>query len=631
MYPEYFGLKRPVFSITPDPHYLYLSQQHRDALAHLLYGVQDGGGFVLLTGEVGTGKTTICRAFLEQLPDHVDVALVLNPALTAPELLHTVCDEFRIDVPGDEVSIKVLSNRLNEYLLKSHAAGRRPVLMIDEAQNLAPDVLEQIRLLTNLETHTTKLLQVFLVGQPELRELLKHQGLRQLSQRITARFHLLPLSRQETRDYILHRLSVAGTGRPLFTRGAIKRIYRLTGGIPRLINILCERTLLGAFATGKSKVNRAIVNRAKLELEGERLHSRLPFVAVTALVMLGVGAMIGWLVYDRNMLEKSTAATGMETLQAGEITRGTEPETATGTPVPVEPENSPPDIVHDPVPGSTNESIEPAKPATLPPGTGNDSADIAVAAVPEEPDLIEQAAASLPPADQSLMPESNVEKAVEDDLPVESVEEPINSEPNLVLMDRSLGLKQLLKRWIPDYPDKLDAKPCLLAIDKGLRCRKETGNWERILKLDRPVMLRLSNESGYYGFGLVLGLNSREALLDLADGKTARVPRSLLDQHWSGEYEFLWQPPPGGNELIWSRSPERDIRWLRRTMSRIPGYYPGNPDSGDFDDGLQAELMRFQKQQGLKADGLAGPETLIALIAAARLPGIPRLERIPLP
>ena len=210
MYTKYFGLKEPGFSITPDPRFLYLSEDHREALAHLLYGAGEGGGFVLLTGEVGTGKTTICRTFLEQLPQEVDVALILNPPLTVPDLLYAICEEFGIPVSATIESPRVLVARLNRYLLEAHARNRRPVLLIDEAQNLSPDVLEQIRLLTNLETHTHKLLQIFLVGQPELRDLLDTRELRQISQRITARYHLLPLSRRETSNYVAHRLAVAG-------------------------------------------------------------------------------------------------------------------------------------------------------------------------------------------------------------------------------------------------------------------------------------------------------------------------------------------------------------------------------------------------------------------------------------
>ena len=210
MYPAYFGLSEAPFSITPDPHYLFLSKRHQEALAHLLYGAGENGGFLQLTGEVGTGKTTVCRAFLEQLPDRVDVALILNPALTVPELLHTICDEFGIPIPIGETSTKRMVDRLNQYLLHAHAQGRRPLLMIDEAQNLSAEVLEQIRLLTNLETPKHKLLQIFLVGQPELRELLERKGLRQVAQRITARYHLLPLNGKETRSYIQHRLAVAG-------------------------------------------------------------------------------------------------------------------------------------------------------------------------------------------------------------------------------------------------------------------------------------------------------------------------------------------------------------------------------------------------------------------------------------
>ncbi len=266
MYPKYFGLKEPSFSITPDPQYLFLSGQHREALAHLLYGAGEGGGFVLLSGEVGTGKTTVCRAFLEQLPDDVDVALVVNPAMTATELLHAICDEFRVDLPAGEPSVKVMLDHLNQFLLDAHARGRRPVLIIDEAQNLRPKVMEQIRLLTNLETSKHKLLQIFLIGQPELRTLLSSPDLRQLNQRITARYHLTPLGAKETAAYIEHRIAVAGVDRPLFTAGSLKLVHRRAGGVPRLINLVCDRALLGAALSRRLQVTPDIVDAAAREV-----------------------------------------------------------------------------------------------------------------------------------------------------------------------------------------------------------------------------------------------------------------------------------------------------------------------------------------------------------------------------
>ncbi|MBK1694975.1 peptidoglycan-binding protein [Chromatium weissei] len=299
MYSNHFDLKAPVFSIAPDPQYLFLSAQHREALAHLLYGAEDNGGFVLLTGEVGTGKTTVCRAFLEQLPAGVEVALILNPTQTAEELLLTLCTEFAIPVVGSAHSLRALVEFLNQYLLTAHAAGRRPLLVIDEAQNLKPEVLEQIRLLTNLETNTHKLLQIFLIGQPELRRLLDTEQLRQLNQRITARFHLTPFTRHDTGNYIRHRLAVAGIERPLFTARAIHEIHRHSGGIPRLINILCERALLGASVTRRKQITPHIVTIAASEVRGDaqptqrRAH---PLLLAAAVFTLSLGA--GWFGYQ---------------------------------------------------------------------------------------------------------------------------------------------------------------------------------------------------------------------------------------------------------------------------------------------------------------------------------------------
>jgi general secretion pathway protein A len=270
MYAEYYGLKQEPFSIAPDPRLLFMSEQHREALAHLLYGVQGGGGFVLLTGEIGTGKTTVCRSFLEQVPEHVNLAYIFNPKLTVLELLETVCHEFGVAValPAQRpATVKDYLDPLNAFLLQAHAAGRNNVLVIDEAQNLAAEVLEQLRLLTNLETSERKLLQVILIGQPELRAMLARPDLEQLAQRVIARYHLGPLAEAESTQYVRHRLEVCGLQRPLpFDRGALKRVHGASGGVPRRINLLCDRALLGAYANGQGIVTRAVVDRAAAEV-----------------------------------------------------------------------------------------------------------------------------------------------------------------------------------------------------------------------------------------------------------------------------------------------------------------------------------------------------------------------------
>ena len=271
MYHSYFGLKEAPFSIAVNPRYLFMSARHRDALAHLLYGVGIGGGFILLTGEVGTGKTTVNRCLLEQLPDNTDIALILNPALNAVELLATVCDELNVDYQSGEQSLKTLTDKLHRFLLSNHANGRNTVLLIDEAQHLQFEVLEQIRLLTNLETNTKKLLQIILVGQPELRSLLNQPELRQLAQRITARYQLKPLNIEETHAYIRHRLQIAGlpANQELFPKSIVKSIHKTSRGVPRIINVLCDRMLLGTYGQNKTIVDRAMLKQAIVEVMGE--------------------------------------------------------------------------------------------------------------------------------------------------------------------------------------------------------------------------------------------------------------------------------------------------------------------------------------------------------------------------
>ncbi len=268
MYTNYFGLKEKPFSISPDPHYLYMSELHREALAHLLYGISSDGCFILLTGDVGTGKTTVCRCLLAQLPENTEVALIVNPRLSALELLETICDELGIPLGGNVTSPKDCIDRLNEYLLHVHGEGKNVALLIDEAQNLSLDILEQLRLLTNLETDQKKLLKIVLLGQSELRQFIERPDATQISQRITSRYHLLPLDADNCMAYIQHRLLVAGASKKIFSKAALSMVFQLTHGIPRLINVLCDRSMLGAYVENEYLVSSKIVAKAAKEVFG---------------------------------------------------------------------------------------------------------------------------------------------------------------------------------------------------------------------------------------------------------------------------------------------------------------------------------------------------------------------------
>jgi len=332
MYTSFFGLNEKPFAITPDPRYLFLSERHGEALAHLVYGVTESGGFIQLTGEVGTGKTTLVRTLLQnRLPDNADVAVVLNPRLSVVEFLETICEELGILNAAIRGSVKGLVDALNRQLLSAYAEGRRVVLVVDEAQNLSRDVLEQVRLLTNLETAKQKLLQIILIGQPELRDLLSRDDLRQLAQRITGRYHLEPLSRDETAQYIEHRLRVAGALGEVFDNGAKREVFRLTDGVPRLINVICDRALLGAYSRESRRVSRRLVRRAAAEIKGIPYRAPLlrwaaPVLAAVAVVL--VGATL-WPLVDEH-------GTGIAAQEPTIATTRADPAPAAATPDPPE-------------------------------------------------------------------------------------------------------------------------------------------------------------------------------------------------------------------------------------------------------------------------------------------------------
>ncbi len=334
LYAGYFGLRREPFSIAPDPRFLFMSERHREALAHLLYGVRGGGGVVLLTGEIGAGKTTVCRCFLEQIPRDVNVAYVLNPRQTVHELLETVCEEFHISLPPRRMrsGLKDLIDALNHFLLQTHAIGRSSVLIIDEAQNLSGDVLEQLRLLTNLETADRKLLQIVLIGQPELVAILESPRLEQLSQRVIARYHLRTLSAPETASYVKHRLVVSGIGAAQpFSEPVLRMVHDISRGVPRRINLLCDRALLGAYAKGKASVTSDILEKAaeevfakpapSLQLRHAHVHSRQLWILVALGLVLGLAlsALLAWWLVRTGVATVAPAAASAGARAAGQV------------------------------------------------------------------------------------------------------------------------------------------------------------------------------------------------------------------------------------------------------------------------------------------------------------------------
>jgi len=571
LYADYFGCTEAPFAIAPDPHYLYMSRQHQEALAHLLYGIQGDGGFVLLTGEVGTGKTTVCRCFLEQLPDGCDVALILNPKLDARDMLLTIREELSLAHPlPAEASNKALIDGINRHLLASYAAGRTTVLIIDEAQNLSLEVLEQVRLLTNLETNKRKLLQVIMIGQPELRQVLARPELNQLAQRITARSHLGPLDQAETARYIRHRLMIAGYRGPGFPPWSLRRIHRLSGGIPRLINVICDRTLLGTYVEGHWLVSRKILAQAAREVFGgpaPRRHGRpLPrwltrwHPSVPALLPLAIMMAVGLVAFSAGNWERLR---GMVRSRQGGLHGDVSAPSAADGPIAPQTRAHAPSPVQPPAAGFRTEPQTPA-PARF------DWTNVA---------------------------------------------------PEAIATAETVGYVALFQRWgVPVTGTIMD--PCLKAQAEGLQCLQGRASWADLVACDRPALLEVQAGDGPSFPLALLEVGADEALVMLG-GQPFRTSVADLQEHWSGGYLLFWKPPPGYQRELRKGDHGSMVAWLIARLELARASSLGATDPFLFDDRVEAAVLAFQQSLGLVADGIVGPRTLIRLNTATE-------QRVPL-
>jgi general secretion pathway protein A len=568
MYLAFFGLNEKPFSITPDPRYLYLSERHAEAMAHLLYGVNEAGGFVQLTGEVGTGKTTIVRSLLAQAPKNAEIALILNPRMTAPEFLLTICEELGIGVPDSATeSLKDLVDILSVYLLRAHAAGRRVVLVVDEAQNLAPTVLEQVRLLTNLETNTQKLLQIILIGQPELRELLARNELRQLAQRITGRYHLNPLSTEETTAYVRHRLRVAGATADIFNRFALEEIYRLSAGVPRVINVICDRALLGGYSLDRHRITAPLVRNAASEVFGKRFTPRwLPWAGTAAVAaILAVGSFALW-----RLRPWASGVPLSRTLNVSSI------------------------------PASARARMR--GPGGLPPGTASGTArpaatGTAVARIAKS--------ASATPAPQAA----------------ESLAALLTRNSSDTTTDAAFAT--LFKLWRIHYTmDGTD--PCTQATQHGLACLTERGSLGQLRLYNRPAILLLTDTAGGSHEVVLTGLDGEQASLDLGKA-THQVGDGELSSYWMGDYVMLWRPQADPVQTLSAGMRGASVRWLRSSLEKIEGVSDSASATDVYDAGLTSLVRQFQRNHRLTVDGVAGVRTQVALAGALASPGSPFL------
>lgn len=650
MYHAYYGIEESPFSITPDPRYLYMSRGHQEALAHLVYGVSESGGFVLLTGEVGTGKTSVCRALLEQLPDLADVALIINPRMSEVELVASIGDELGVERPAEGTSLKDLVDELNRHLLALHAKGRHAVVIIDEAQNLSPAVLEQVRLLTNLETPTRKLLQIILVGQPELSELLEAREMRQLAQRVTARYHLKPLSRAETKAYIRHRLLVGGLPSDMFSDRAIAAIYRRSRGVPRLINSIGDRCLLGAYAQNLRRIDRGLAVRAAREVLGEgRPAFRRPLIRGASLGLAGLAAaglvaagLVAALVPGERIDPRRLA---------GDL-RAAWDELAVFAAAPWASETGGEPPAATPVDTAEDDGQRDPEGARVRPADQSIASD-AIAVVIGDKATIKARAPALDKdlGRVGLMAQLEVLPAVRDaddwsDGPSEERIAHYAAGPILipragpVTPPRPADLATLVKAVDPDHSRHAAAAAlfelwrieapgdgadiCAAAAAASFHCVEGSGGWEALSRVDRPALITLRNPGGRAISAVLEGLSGDWVKLRIGDERI-ETDRNTITPLWSRDYLALWRPPAIYRRVLVQGARGEDVAWVKNRLSELAGLGETVEGEALFDEELLGQVIDFQKRRGLTPDGIVGKRTILQL--SIGLPGTdgPRL------